>query len=287
MSSVDPTQAGLEQVEDFVADVHLQPALQRWETLHGTADHPTFRVTGSRRGDQDYTSQDLAAAVGSGIQRQQNWEVDLEAFDLEFVAELRQDDCVFGLRMTPEALHHRSRVVHGLASLNPTAAYAMAVMSAPEAGQVVLDPMCGTGTILIERAALCPATIIGSDYFGKPVQAARQNISAADVRAFVVRADARKLCYADENIDRVICNLPWGRRVLSEDSVEQLYREFFPEMARALKPGGRAVLLTMQKGLTERVIAQNEPLEVLHKRVISLGGLNPWIYLLHKQSSAS
>lgn len=277
----------MHQVENFVADLDLQPALQRWEGLHGRVQRPTFRVTGCRRGDHEYTSQNLAAAVGSGIQRQQDWEVDLEEFDLEVVAQLQEDQCLIGLRLTPEALHHRSRVVHGIASLNPTAAYAMSVMSGAEAGQVVLDPMCGTGTILIERAALCPATLIGSDYFGKPVQAARQNISAADVRAFVVRADARRLCYADASIDRVICNLPWGRRVLSEDSVERLYREFFPEMSRVLKPEGRAVLLTMQKGLTERVIAQNEPLKILHKRVISLGGLNPWIYLLQKQSPAS
>lgn len=282
IENLRPDSDGLKQIEEFFAAADLSNAMERWKDLHIPWPNLTFRVTGQRQGEQEYTSQDAAAAAGTGIQRQQDWDVDLTGYNLEFIVKIEDDLCLAGLRLTDEPLHRRSRVIHGLASLNPTAAYAMSVMSDPEPGQVVLDPMCGTGTILIERARVCEATLIGFDYFRKPLYAADENTKFTNTEAYLLQADARQMCLADGSIDRIICNLPWGHRVLSELSVFRLYRESIPEMARVLRPGGLAVLLTMQKGMIEDILGRTPQLQKTHRRVLAIGGLNPQLYILRR-----
>src|SRR5579875_2808666 len=94
----------------------------------------------------------------------------------------------------------------------------------------VLDPCCGSGTILIE-AALQGASVYGGDSDPRALDAARTNIAAAGVQASVQGWDAQALPLADASIDRVICNLPWGRQVaIQEQTHAMLYRRIITEM---------------------------------------------------------
>ncbi len=274
---------GLQEVENHLGEVDLGPATQLRQQLHGPVAGPVFRVTGTRSGEHEYKSQEIAAAAGSAIQAAYGWDVDLKNFNFEVNVEVEDDHCLVGLRLTPEALHKRSRVVHGIASLNPTAAYAMCVLSGPEADEVVLDPMCGTGTILIERAALGPARLIGSDAFGEAMREVCMNLNATGVTAHLVQADARRLPFASAGIDKVLCNLPWGRRVLSYRTIRRLYKRFVPELERVMRPGGKAVLLTTQWGLMVSLVHRAPSLAITHDRIIRIGGMKPHLYILQKE----
>jgi len=273
---------GLQEVENYLGEVGLGPPAQLWQQLHGVVAGPVFRVTGTRSGEHEYKSQEIAAAAGSAIQAAYGWDVDLKNFNFEVTVEVEDDHCLVGLRLTPEALHKRSRVVHGIASLNPTAAYAMSVLSDPQPDEVVLDPMCGTGTILIERAALGPARLIGSDAFGEAMHEARMNVDASGVSAHLIQADARRLPFASASLDKVLCNLPWGRRVLSYRAIRRLYKRFVPELERVLRPGGRAVLLTTQWGLMVSLVHRAPSLAIAEDRIIRVSGMKPHLYILRK-----
>ncbi len=274
---------GLAELEEALSEVDLGPATQLWHQLHGPVAEPVFRVTGTRSGEHEYNSQEIAAAAGSAIQATYGWAVDLENFDFEVMVEVEEEHCLVGLRLTPEALHKRSRVVHGIASLNPTAAYAMCVLSGPKRDEVVLDPMCGSGTILIERAALGPARLVGSDAFGQAISEACVNLDASGVTAHLIQADARTLPFASASVDKVLCNLPWGRRVLSYRSIRRLYQRFVPELERVLRAGGKAVLLTTQWRLLMSLVHHAPSLAITDDRLIRLGGMKPHLYTIAKQ----
>ena len=88
------------------------------------------------------------------------------------------------------------------------------------AGDAVLDPICGTGVLLIEAARL-GCSVRGSDTNVKACHMARANFSALGLEAEIVVRDAFEP--TDEFADVVVGDLPYGRR-LQPSAVEPLAR---------------------------------------------------------------
>lgn len=113
-------------------------------------------------------------------------------------------------------LHRRSwrtRTVPG--SLHPPVAAAMARLAQLAPGQVVLDPFCGAGTLLLEAHELEPrARYVGLDRDPAAIAAARANATGRQLR--LASADTRRLTTAligRTTADRIVTNPPWNRRV--------------------------------------------------------------------------
>jgi tRNA (guanine10-N2)-dimethyltransferase len=84
----------------------------------------------------------------------------------------------------------------------------------PEA--TVLDPMCGTGGLLLE-AGLVGARVLGSDAQWKMTRGAAENLAhylADDSHPSwdVVRGDATELPFVDDAVDAVVFDAPYGRQ---------------------------------------------------------------------------
>src|SRR5262249_32421243 len=115
-------------------------------------------------------------------------------------------------------------------------------------GMVVLDPMCGAGTILAEQVELARrrgagwVTIWGGDIERSSLLAATANLKRLSPD-LLAQWDARRLPLADASVDRIICNPPCGRQLGDPDDIGPLYQQAVREWNRVLKPGGRAVLL--------------------------------------------
>jgi tRNA (guanine10-N2)-dimethyltransferase len=93
-------------------------------------------------------------------------------------------------------------------------AVANIAIDSPTPGQtVILDPMCGTGGILAE-AGLVGAAVLGSDADHRMVRGTRRNLAEAlsETQYAVVRADAGHLPVADDAIDTVVFDAPYGRQ---------------------------------------------------------------------------
>jgi tRNA G10 N-methylase Trm11 len=112
----------------------------------------------------------------------------------------------------------------------------------------VLDPMCGAGTLLAEhllwaeRFRGADRPVRGGDVEQAAVRAAAANLRKLG-RALLARWDATRLPLADADVDRILCNPPFGKKVGEPEEVGPLYRRLLPEFDRVLRPGGRAVLL--------------------------------------------
>ncbi|MEM4541100.1 MAG: methyltransferase domain-containing protein [Archaeoglobaceae archaeon] len=139
---------------------------------------------------------------------------------------------------------------------------------------VILDPMCGTGSFLIE-AGLMGLDFCGMDYYEDIVEGCRKNLEFFKVQGDVLQGDAREMPFKDDSFDGIVTDYPYFRATRS-GTRDELYSRSLNEIARVLKTGARAVVVTN--------IDLNEiPLKLLFKinqRVH--GSLTRRIYVLEK-----
>lgn len=141
---------------------------------------------------------------------------------------------------------HRDRRTHEREGALPvTIAAAMSFAGRPRPGEAVLDPFCGSGTLLAEAAAYAsPLTLTGLDTDPRALEAARDNLASLEsVR--LERRDARDTGVRAGSIDLFLSNLPFGKRFGDRRDNPDLYREVVREIARlGSGPEWRAVLVT-------------------------------------------
>jgi tRNA (guanine10-N2)-dimethyltransferase len=122
----------------------------------------------------------------------------------------------------------------------PRLARALVNISQVQPGEILYDPFCGTGGILLE-ASLAGAGILGSDFDPSMVAGCRENLDGADL----MLSDAASLPIMDGSIDAVVTDLPYGQSVrIRAATMHRLYDESLGEIRRVLAPGRRAVVVT-------------------------------------------
>jgi 23S rRNA G2445 N2-methylase RlmL len=250
-----------------------QPALERALLLHhavrpkaGRTYKTVARVAGRQSFKRENLEVALARAVGTMLPR---WsEADGKA-SLEVWAHIVGERALVGVRVSGDELaQRRYKRAHLPASLKPTVAAALVALSEPRPDDVFLDPMCGAGTVLRERADAGRALVLGGDIDAAALEAA---ITNAGRSARLACWDAANLPLRDRSVDAIICNPPYGRQHEAARGLERLYARATREMARVLRPDGRCVLLTGEPALLFRVLPP--PLRVVSRRRILLRGL--------------
>eukprot|EP00434_Breviolum_minutum_P038078 symbB.v1.2.033773.t1/scaffold4244.1/size42487/1 len=126
-------------------------------------------------------------------------------------------------------------------------------LAATAALKLVLDPMAGKGVVLLEAAAFWPwCKFLGLELDQQQLACAKENLRYAGERGVLpfaqsigfARADCARLPLSPGSVDVVLCDLPYGRQYGTEAANHQLYALALLEIARVLKPTGRAVLIT-------------------------------------------
>jgi tRNA (guanine10-N2)-dimethyltransferase len=110
-------------------------------------------------------------------------------------------------------------------------ARALANMAGARPGSTVLDPMCGTGGILLE-AGLAGARVLGVDAQRKMVQGSRENLAAYLDDWALSQGDAAALPLVDDAVDGVVFDTPYGRQSKIAGELDELVREALAEARR-------------------------------------------------------
>ncbi|CAL1154733.1 unnamed protein product [Cladocopium goreaui] len=126
-------------------------------------------------------------------------------------------------------------------------AWAVAKSLDIQPGDVVLDPMCGKGTLLAEAAIWWPeGRYIGCDTDALQLESCRENHRHLRVEVETHLADASfedGLPIPSCSVDKLMTAPPWDRQFQAAGGVEQLYPKMLREFQRVLRPHGRLAFL--------------------------------------------
>jgi 23S rRNA G2445 N2-methylase RlmL len=212
---------------------------------------PTYRLVTQMTGHHGYRRADARKALVRGLAGKlpASWRHVEENAAIEIWLTIYEATAVCGIRLSDRSMRHRTyKLEHQPASLRPTIAAAMVRLANIGPGQVIIDPMCGAGTILAEvfeytrTHGIRTSTVLGGDIEPSAVRAAGANLRRLG-KAALTRWDAAHVPLEKESVDRIICNPPFGKQLSREEEIGPLYRCLVSEFNRVLRNGGRTVLL--------------------------------------------
>ncbi|MCP5097825.1 MAG: methyltransferase domain-containing protein, partial [Chloroflexi bacterium] len=222
-------------------------AFMLYQQARGMSGKVSFRVISRLYGRHEYRRIDLERSIVKGVKaRYPHWQHVGDHARVEIWVNLLGSQLICGLRLSDKTMRHRFKKEKKMrAELRPSVAAAMVHLSQPEPGDVFLDPMCGSGTILMERRmAGAYGQLLGGDIDPERVLATRNNVvrmrKERPSHFQLHHLNARKLPFATESVDKIASNLPFGKQIGSPRLIKRLYPAFFKEVARVLKPNGRA-----------------------------------------------
>ncbi|QRV16919.1 methyltransferase domain-containing protein [Haloterrigena salifodinae] len=161
-------------------------------------------------------------------------------------------------------------------SMDPLLARAAANIAGAGPGATILDPMCGTGGGLVE-AGLVGADVVGTDAQEKMVRGARENLehflepdepspTGVDRGEWTVaRGDATRLPLADDSVDGVVFDAPYGRQ--SKIETHRLEDLVAGALAEARRVAPRAVMIADRSWTSEARAAGWELEAAFERRV--------------------
>ncbi|XP_074646228.1 tRNA (guanine(6)-N(2))-methyltransferase THUMP3-like [Tubulanus polymorphus] len=268
----------------------------RKSTIPYNPSLPGFRATCYRTGKNHvFQSMQAAARFGGLIQDYFGWNVNLKNFDIEVVLNINDNDVSVMIPLTRKSLHRRNMSNLGPTTLRATIAYNMLRLCKIKAGDVVCDPMCGSGGIPIEAAVCWPSSVhlagdiheIGCNRTVQNVcdlNVHRKNLKKSQIKVDVMQWDVTDLPLKDDAVDIYVTDLPFGKRLGSKYDNRKLYPKTLKEMARTCKrETGRACFLTQD---SRNLMKSLGALGHLWRRVfmtgINIGGLSATVTVLQR-----
>jgi 23S rRNA G2445 N2-methylase RlmL len=219
---------------------------------------PSFRLVTQMQGHHGYRRIDAGKALAKGLAGKfpASWKYADENASIEVWVTIEGRRALCGLRLSDRTMRHRKyKMEHIPASLRPTVAAAMIRLAKPHSEQLVLDPMCGAGTILAELidtwkhfshlSGARTLKLLGGDIDVRALRSARSNLNRLSTTE-LIRWDVTRLPIADGVVDVIIANPPFGIQLKRPEGMRTFYRRLVKELDRVLHPHGRVVLLASE-----------------------------------------
>jgi tRNA (guanine10-N2)-dimethyltransferase len=168
------------------------------------------------RRSADVDTQTAERRLGS-VLTDRGFGVDLADPDHELRALFADDTCVLGWLVAESRREFGARAptkkpFFQPGSMHPLLARALVNIAGARPGSTVLDPMCGTGGLLVE-AGLMGADVVGVDVQSKMACGAAENLRAyLDTDFATMQGDATRLPVRDGAADAVVFDAPYGRQ---------------------------------------------------------------------------
>jgi len=195
------------------------------------------------------SSEEIERGIGK-ILYDKGFKADLTAPDIRYRAIISDSKCIFGKvlecvnRSVFETRNPQNKPFFYPGVLMPRLARAVVNIARVRQNDVVLDPYCGTGGMIVE-AGLIGAEAVGCDVQKMILKGAKLNLDYYGVDYSVFLQDAGDMAIKDNCVDIVLTDPPYGRSALIQArSLEELMMHSLGEIFRVLRFGGRAVLVS-------------------------------------------
>lgn len=255
-----------EQLYQFYKDRLIQGTTQI-PTLQQGPDKCSFRVTCDRvGGPHAFRAPQVEFEMGGAMSEFycDTCHPQMEEYDVHVRVDVVGQFVMIGTQLNVEemARRHFTRFRNGV-TIKCNLAYAMLRCANVQPGQLVVDPFCGGGTILLEAMEMTEQSVqcIGMDVSGKSARGARENVKAencppgaCEIHCTDARAMRKHL--KDESVDAIVTNLPWGVMTGSKNvnDLQSLYEIFLRTAWYVLKDKGRIVMLVLRGLQLTRIV---------------------------------
>jgi len=183
-------------------------------------------------------------------------EVSLETPDIEIRGLITDSTLYVGLKIAEidsspfRKRKAQNRPFFSPISMHPKLARAIVNLSSIKRNEVLLDPFCGTGGILIE-AGLIGAKVIGSDIENKMIEGCKKTLNFYNVKNYnLFLSDIGEINKHVAEVDAIVTDLPYGKSTTTKgEKIDHLYERAFENFSKLLKRNGRAVVGLSDKNL--------------------------------------
>ncbi|KAK3712980.1 hypothetical protein RRG08_054776, partial [Elysia crispata] len=171
----------------------------------------------------------LSRDIGWRVEQASGWTVQLRQPDLEVCVHISDDHVTVGVPLTREPLSKRNYIQE--LGLRAPIAWIMCTLADIKSGDVILDPMCGKATILMEGSSdWQDAHYIGSDHAADQIKVAAENATSKSKKINVALADGLNMSYRDCCIDVVVCDAPFNQKHLMLLIPRVFFEKFLQEI---------------------------------------------------------
>ncbi len=201
----------------------------------------------------------LEAKLGECIIRKvPKAKVNLKKPDKTFFGVLTSNKLVFGVKLAeiqPKTFSERrprKKPFFHPSAMPSKLARCMVNLAHAKTSELVLDPFCGTGSVIVE-AALINCRVLGLDVQRRMVEGCRKNLEYFNIKPEgVVIADARKLPLT--RIDCLVTDPPYGRSATTMKSTTEQIVEGVLSSACPLLCKGQRICIASPKALNIKQI---------------------------------
>ena len=289
---VKKTVAALSEVVD---EADIERLLTSLFTTAFSARNASFAVRAMRFGmsrSDKCSSADAEREMGAFLKKKCRWlRVDLKKPAVTFVillTETRVFLCVLAASVDKKQFQRRRPHMRPFCrpvTMSPKLARVVVNLSRVREGEVLIDPFCGTGGILMEASSI-GVRAVGMDIMDEMARGSRQNLRSYGLNADLIVGDALKMPFRDESADAIVADMPYGRSSFvslpsfvslqheaaktKKTAASLLWSSAMEEISRVLKPRRTAVIIS------------NAPLTAAEGDVPQLHVLEEHKYRVHK-----
>jgi len=238
--------AEIEEITGILHSISLDEFLEKKESF-------AVRVRRVREYSTEIDVMFLERTLGELIRQNTKAKVNLKNPDKTFFGILTQGKFVFGVKLAQippkpffERRPRRKPFFHPSA-MSSKLSRCMVNLAEPKEGDVVLDPFCGTGSMLIE-AALIGCRALGMDVQRRMIRGSRRNMKHFNITPEgLIVGDARHMPLT--KVDCVATDPPYGR---SSTTMKRTTRQLVEEVlasAQEMLGKGRRVCIAAPKTL--------------------------------------
>jgi len=154
--------------------------------------------------------------------------------------------------------HVRYRPYFSPISIHPRIARSMVNLSNCSNGDIIIDPFCGTGGILIEIANM-KIKAIGIDILNKMTEYSKGNLKHYDLKAKIIKGDIENL--GNSNFDAIVTDPPYGISTTTKgEGVEKLMKRSLELFAKKMATKQRLVM-----AVSNPKLVQNKNYTTIHQ----------------------
>ncbi|MCK5548054.1 MAG: methyltransferase domain-containing protein [Thermoplasmata archaeon] len=225
-------------VEDFFRDYDLK------------AESFSVRAKRVKNHQQDVSTFDLQGIIGAALSKRSKVELEDPMVEVRIYVSGKCHAATKVAEIDRSAFENRKvryRPFFSPISLHPKLARALVNISRVKEGEVVLDPFCGTGGILMEVGYI-GANIVGSDANASMVKGCEENLHSMGLEGTFFKADVSDIKDHIESVDAIVTDPPYGRAASTKgEDISSLYERSFECFKGVLKRGGHLAIILPKK----------------------------------------